>query len=1571
MNSTVTKTTKTSPAIQPKAAGTPFFRKAGEESFFGTKGSPSFFKAPVQAKLTVSTPDDPQEKEADAVADKVMRMPDTVSVQMQDDKLQRKEEEAVHAKPEQHDGQTIQAKKEAQVGIRASCLGAVQRSAEKKGDREMLLSGEDHGGYMVSRKNTSLYHSDILRQSGRGPPAASIPFEQTLASSKGGGSALPSDTKQFMESRFSADFSGVRVHTDATAGQLSRSVNAHAFAHGNDIYFNSGKFSPGSTEGKSLFAHELTHTLQQGASKSVGAPARDAIDKTNAVSKKPGAVSNTVALASTAIHPENSYKASSKPSGISDQKEAISSGGQLSVMPTPATLSNYSVAANGSIHPSGIATKASASDQVQSKEIRKKEELHQEENQKNNSLVVTSAPGSSVSRKSAVANAVSWQVSRGTSSIQLKRITSPQADPAFTGVVNKVKTTAKQAKKHDPVTKKVKEAQYAAKPPPNEKESKAKDKKVAEMDQQEPGVFDEDKFKAALRAKIAALQLNTLKEAEDFKANNGAAAVKGDATAQVSGETDKAAGNIENKTKEAPATGSVTGKEVGPAPAPAAPVAAPAISGQQAAPKPVPAEDVSLQKESQSLDKQMADAKVTETQLNKSNEPKFTGALAEKKTAQQDAVKRPEQFRKDEKGIITSAQATAAGVGKTHLSAIAGTRQQKMGGVLSKQDEAKAKDEAAQAKIAGEINLKFNVTKTDVEGILSKLDTDVAAMFDQGINNATKSFEDYVEQEVHNFKVDRYLNQIGGSILWVKDLLLDLPEEVNVIYKRGKDRYIKAMDVVINKVAKLVVTQLNAAKKRISQGKQEIKTYVESLPKDQQSIGAKAAKDIQSQFSELEQGVNNKQNDLVDSLAAKYKAGLENVDKKIADMKEANKGLVGKAIGAIKEVIDAIIEFKNMLLNVLARAAAAIQLIIDDPIGFLGNLVAGVKQGIQNFLGNIVTHLKNGLMGWLFGTLAKAGITMPKSFDAEGIISLVLQVLGLTYANIRSRAVNIVGEKVVAGLEKAAEIFIVIKNEGVAGLWRMIKEKVERLKDTVIDAIKSFVTEKIIVAGITWLISLLNPASAFIKACKMIYDVIMFFVTRGKQIMDLVNAVIDSVTAIAKGQIGVAANAVENALGKALPVAISFLASLLGLDGISEKIKAIIAKIQAPINAAIDWVINKAVALVKAAGKLFSGGGKKEAGGPFEKSSAVVPKSIVEPNSVMVQKPQPEIVTEVGQVPDGTILYQHIGSPVEVTSNLLTEHKNAKMDDSSGTLTLPPLTASPFIQAKSLHEAAAELAKQTGLSKIILHKQNGVVRLDGSINPTVYNLATYAVPSGSASLQPLITEIQTILSAHKPDKETLISLCKEAAGRFNADVKTQTVVNPKVNPTKIEFEEKTSHEKFSTAIQFISTDDICPGCGVNTGKRSPHNVISASVLRNSVDAIGATWGVPSTDLWLVKLRGITNSTTAAAGATSEDKQCVTCEDAQGAYTLLQRASGTAGTAVPLGNQYTGMSTAQQEQISKDRIDKIISSLRTFLNLKPGTGDRPTTADFYIKIIQSGNTESFLSNLKTEIFNQSK
>lgn len=94
-------------------------------------------------------------------------------------------------------------------------------------------------------------------------PAASTQFEQQLNQTKGNGADLDKNTRSFMEPRFGADFSHVRVHTDATAVQMNREVNAQAFTYGNDIYFNSGKYSPHSTTGKELLAHELTHVIQQ------------------------------------------------------------------------------------------------------------------------------------------------------------------------------------------------------------------------------------------------------------------------------------------------------------------------------------------------------------------------------------------------------------------------------------------------------------------------------------------------------------------------------------------------------------------------------------------------------------------------------------------------------------------------------------------------------------------------------------------------------------------------------------------------------------------------------------------------------------------------------------------------------------------------------------------------------------------------------------------------------------------------------------------------------------------------------------------------------------------------------------------------------------------------------------------------------------------------------------------------------------------------------------------------------------------------------------------------------------
>ncbi|MEY4764480.1 MAG: hypothetical protein RI907_1153, partial [Pseudomonadota bacterium] len=100
---------------------------------------------------------------------------------------------------------------------------------------------------------------------GKGGPGAGAKANPAPAVVSGGGQPLPAAVRRFMEPRFQADFSAVRIHTDEAAAQQSRRLNAAAFTVGHQIFFGKGAFQPDSAAGRELIAHELTHTIQQGA----------------------------------------------------------------------------------------------------------------------------------------------------------------------------------------------------------------------------------------------------------------------------------------------------------------------------------------------------------------------------------------------------------------------------------------------------------------------------------------------------------------------------------------------------------------------------------------------------------------------------------------------------------------------------------------------------------------------------------------------------------------------------------------------------------------------------------------------------------------------------------------------------------------------------------------------------------------------------------------------------------------------------------------------------------------------------------------------------------------------------------------------------------------------------------------------------------------------------------------------------------------------------------------------------------------------------------------------------------
>ncbi len=761
----------------------------------------------------------------------------------------------------------------------------------------------------------------------------------------------------------------------------------------------------------------------------------------------------------------------------------------------------------------------------------------------------------------------------------------PDDDPAFTQVTGRVRSTAREKRAHPPARAKAKEAQDAALPPAGDVGAQAKAAKADTMDAQRPGTFDKKAFIAAVKAAIEAKSPRTLKEAADYKASGKAKEVRGEVAGLVGQGKQGQAADLESATQAPPDQSKAVPKPVTPMgpeqQAPAAPIAA-----AGAVPKPAPADQLNLAAGKHEADQTLADGEVTESQLAESNEPEFTQALADKKAAAAHADTAPGEFREQEAQVLQQGRAEAAAETSAGVAGMQGAKGAALAKLVADKGKAKTKDEAKRAEVTTKVQGIFDTTEAAVRTILDGIDPKVEKEFAAGEGRARTLFENYVSAKMAAYKKDRYGGWLG-PMRWLRDKIKGMPAKVNEFYEAGRELYLKEMDRVISRVADVVGGELTAAKARIATGRAEIAGYVKSLPKDLQKVGSEASKDIGERFAELESAVDAKQESVVDSLASKYVEARKGLDERIEELQAENRGLIDKAIGAIKAVINTIRELVAMLKNVLARVAGVVGQIIKSPVKFLGNLIAGVKGGILKFKDDFLGHLRRGLMSWLFGALAEGGVELPKSFDLKGIIGFLASIFGLTWANIRNRIVKQIGERAMAAVEKGVEIFTVLSGpDGVAGLWQMLLQKLGDVKEMIFEKVKDFVQDRIIVAGIQWLIGLLNPAAAFIKACKLIYDVVMFFVNNAGRIKKFVDTILDSVADIVRGNIGGVIGKINDVLGQMVPLIIGFLASVIGLGGIGAKVRELVQKLQKPVNQAVDFVVKTGL---KLAGPIIRG----------------------------------------------------------------------------------------------------------------------------------------------------------------------------------------------------------------------------------------------------------------------------------------------------------------------------------------------------------------------------------------------
>ncbi len=149
--------------------------------------------------------------------------------------------------------------------VQRRCAQCEEESVRRQAEEDDLrLSSRSQP---ASEREEEVAQLQASRPAGEGDASSVAPdVESGIRSLRGGGRPLGHSERGFFESRFQRDFSSVRIHDGSRAAELAASVNARAFTLGRDIVFGRGQYSPSTSAGRTLMAHELTHVLQQNRS---------------------------------------------------------------------------------------------------------------------------------------------------------------------------------------------------------------------------------------------------------------------------------------------------------------------------------------------------------------------------------------------------------------------------------------------------------------------------------------------------------------------------------------------------------------------------------------------------------------------------------------------------------------------------------------------------------------------------------------------------------------------------------------------------------------------------------------------------------------------------------------------------------------------------------------------------------------------------------------------------------------------------------------------------------------------------------------------------------------------------------------------------------------------------------------------------------------------------------------------------------------------------------------------------------------------------------------------------------
>ena len=643
-----------------------------------------------------------------------------------------------------------------------------------------------------------------------------------------------------------------------------------------------------------------------------------------------------------------------------------------------------------------------------------------------------------------------------------------------------------------------------------------------------------------------------------------------------------------------------------PAETPQAGIGSPDLAVEDAAPPPIPEEDLSLDADRDEIDRRVAESEIHRPTTEVIPDEPFStvregqaemSSLAEQGPAQVAAEQQLAIDQSREQMQLLQAQALES------LEASRATTVRRTGEHQARMVES---EEETRERISREASEIFSTAQTQVNQLLAPLSTNAMNMWNARIRVLTTEFRNSLDQ------VQRWIDErhsgLGGGLVAAWDALTGLPGWVTRSYDRAEETFTEGVCDALTEISSDVEQVIASAEEIIDNARQRIRELFTDLPAGLQDWASEQLAGFESRLDGLSEQVQSTRTDFIDQVSREAVSAVRSVQEEVEALREAARGLIGDIIAAVGEFLDdPITAIINGLLRLVGippasfwalveKISQVIEDIANDPMNFVNNLVDAVRTGFEQFFDRFGEHVISGFWDWLFSGLASVGVELPSDTSLKSLITFVLQLMGITWPNVREILVRYIGEENVELIERAWELLSTLIEQGPEGLFEMIKERLDpaTILQTILDAAIEYLIQTLIEQVVMRVIGLLNPAGAIYQAIELIYKVLKWIFENAARIFRFVETVVNGIADIIAGNISAMANAVESALAQLIPVVIDFLAGLLGLGDLPDEIADVIRRLQEMVLEGLDLVIGFLVQRARALLESLGFGGEEE-----------------------------------------------------------------------------------------------------------------------------------------------------------------------------------------------------------------------------------------------------------------------------------------------------------------------------------------------------------------------------------------